>query len=98
MRRPLTHILPRPQPVLPLLLAASSLASCGLTACGAGRDAGGGGRTIEYSLSIDPASLDPALSTDVQTGEVVALLFDNLVQFDPDARLRPGLATRWETD
>jgi peptide/nickel transport system substrate-binding protein len=34
----------------------------------------------------------------VQTGEVVALLFDNLVHFDTEARLQPGLATRWEAD
>jgi ABC-type transport system substrate-binding protein len=34
----------------------------------------------------------------VQSGEVVALLFDNLVQLDVDARLEPGLATRWEAD
>jgi peptide/nickel transport system substrate-binding protein/oligopeptide transport system substrate-binding protein len=53
---------------------------------------------LNYFLTADPASLDPALSTDVQTGEVVALIFDNLVQFDPDAELRPGLATRWESD
>ena len=52
----------------------------------------------QYYLSADPASLDPAVSSDVQSGEVVALLFDNLVQFDADARLQPGLATRWESD
>jgi ABC-type transport system substrate-binding protein len=53
---------------------------------------------LEYYLSADPASLDPARSTDVQSGEVVTLLFDNLVQLDPDGALRPGLATRWEAD
>ncbi len=56
------------------------------------------GKTIEYSLSIDPPSLDPALSTDVQSGEVAALLFDNLVQFDVDGQIRPGLAAHWEVD
>lgn len=53
---------------------------------------------LEYCLSADPPSLDPALSTDVQSGEVVTLLFDNLVQLDQDAKLRPGLASRWESD
>ena len=43
-------------------------------------------------FTYDPRSLDPALSTDVPTGEVVSLLFDNLTQFDPDAQLKPGLA------
>jgi ABC-type transport system substrate-binding protein len=58
----------------------------------------GGGTSLNYYFSYDPRSLDPALSTDVPTGEVVALLFDNLTQFDADAELKPGLATRWETD
>jgi ABC-type transport system substrate-binding protein len=56
----------------------------------------GGGTTLDYYFSYDPRSLDPALSTDVPTGEVVSLLFDNLTQFDADAQLRPGLARTWE--
>ena len=58
----------------------------------------GGGSALNYYFTYDPRSLDPALSTDVPTGEVVALLFDNLTQFDADAGLNPGLATKWETD
>jgi ABC-type transport system substrate-binding protein len=57
-----------------------------------------GGHALNYYFTYDPRSLDPALSTDVPTGEVVSLLFDNLTQFDADAQLRPGLATHWETD
>ncbi|HUQ15390.1 MAG TPA: hypothetical protein VM094_05010 [Gemmatimonadales bacterium] len=72
----------------PLLLAF-------LAACGSDQPAP---TRLEYVLTADPPSLDPALSTDVQSGEMVALLYDNLVQFDVDARLQPGLATRWEVD
>ncbi|HYF40067.1 MAG TPA: ABC transporter substrate-binding protein, partial [Gemmatimonadales bacterium] len=53
---------------------------------------------LNYYFTYDPRSLDPALSTDVPTGEVVSLLFDNLTQFDPDAKIVPGLARAWETD
>ena len=67
-----------------------------LLACALGGDRRTGG--LSYFLTADPASLDPALSSDVQSGEMVALLFDNLVQFDVDGRLQPGLATRWESD
>jgi peptide/nickel transport system substrate-binding protein/oligopeptide transport system substrate-binding protein len=67
-----------------------------LTACGG--DAGGGATTLNYYFSYDPRSLDPALSTDVPTGELAGLLFDNLTQFDPDGRLVPGLARAWESD
>jgi ABC-type transport system substrate-binding protein len=65
-----------------------------LPACGEGST----DRTLNYYFSYDPRSLDPALSTDVPTGEVVSLLFDNLTHFDPDAQLKPGLARSWETD
>jgi peptide/nickel transport system substrate-binding protein/oligopeptide transport system substrate-binding protein len=54
--------------------------------------------TLNYYFTYDPRSLDPALSTDVPTGEVVSLLFDNLTQLDSDARLVPGLARAWEAD
>jgi len=69
---------------------------CGLAACAVGDGTRPNG--LSYFLTADPASLDPAASNDVQSGEMVALLFDNLVQFDVDAGLVPGLATRWEAD
>ncbi|MES2304495.1 MAG: ABC transporter substrate-binding protein [Gemmatimonadota bacterium] len=61
-----------------------------VTACGSGIPKG-----LTYYWSGDPRSLDPALSTDVPTGEAVTLLFDNLTQFDPEGAVVPGLATRW---
>jgi peptide/nickel transport system substrate-binding protein/oligopeptide transport system substrate-binding protein len=65
-----------------------------VAACGDG----GNSATLQYYYTYDPRSLDPALSTDVPTGEVVALLFDNLTQFNVDGELEPGLATSWTTD
>ncbi|HEX3927640.1 MAG TPA: ABC transporter substrate-binding protein [Gemmatimonadales bacterium] len=73
--------MPRPAAVLLALL---------LAACGSGIPPG-----LKYSWDADPRSLDPALSTDVPTGEAVTLLFDNLTQFDVEGRLIPGLASRW---
>src|SRR5260370_4030172 len=64
------------------------------TACG-GKRPGAGGRGLTYYESYDPRSLDPALSTDVPTGEMVTLAFDGLTQFDADGRLLPALADRW---
>lgn len=55
-------------------------------------------RTLRYALSQDPRSLDPALSTDVPTGEMVTLLYDNLVQQSVDGSVVPGLAERWSVD
>ena len=67
---------------------------CLVAACGDG----GRSATLQYYFTYDPRSLDPALSTDVPTGEVVALLFDNLTQFNVDGQLEPGLARSFEVD
>src|SRR5919112_1785266 len=70
-----------------VLVTALALAGC------SNRD---GSTALNYYFTYDPRSLDPALSTDVPTGEVVSLLFDNLTQFNADAELKPGLARDWE--
>lgn len=67
-----------------------------LAACGPSGDADQ--RGLVYYESYDPRSLDPALSTDVPTGEMVTLLFDGLTQFDADGQLLPGLSDRWTAD
>ncbi|MCU0621020.1 MAG: ABC transporter substrate-binding protein, partial [Gemmatimonadales bacterium] len=78
----------------PMRLTALACAVAVLAAC----RSEGPSRTLEYYFTYDPRSLDPAFSTDVPTGEVSALLFDNLTQFDPEGALVPGLARRWERD
>src|SRR3954470_6489695 len=78
--------------------AKSALFLCFLVAC---RGSGGGGepgRGLIYYETYDPRSLDPALSTDVPTGEMVTLLFDGLTQFNADGQLLPGLSDRWTAD
>ncbi|MEO8030658.1 MAG: ABC transporter substrate-binding protein [Gemmatimonadota bacterium] len=70
------------------------LALLGLLACTSPENP----RTLNYYFYYDPRSLDPALSTDVPTGEVITTLFDNVTQFDADGHLQPGLASRWESD
>src|SRR5882762_4362456 len=78
--------------------AKSALFLCILAAC---RGQSGGAdqvRGLIYYETYDPRSLDPALSTDVPTGEMMTLLFDGLTQFDPDGKLLPGLADRWTAD
>ena len=44
----------------------------------------------------DPKSLDPAYATDVRTGQLCALLYDNLVRFGKGAEILPGLSESWE--
>ena len=67
-----------------------------LTACTGER--GGSAARLVYYESYDPRSLDPALSTDVPTGEMVTLLYDGLTRFDANGALQPALADRWSVD
>src|SRR6059036_3713742 len=69
-----------------------------LAACHGQSGGGGQARGLVYYETYDPRSLDPALSTDVPTGEMVTCLFDGLTQFDPDGRLLPALADRWTVE
>ncbi len=77
--------------------AKSVLFLCFLVAC-SGSGGGNQVRGLVYYETYDPRSLDPALSTDVPTGEMVTLLFDGLTQFDADGRLLPALSDHWTTD
>ncbi len=44
----------------------------------------------------DPKSTDPAHATDVRTGQLCALLYDNLVKFDNGRNIIPALAKQWD--
>jgi len=68
------------------------------TSCGSGPGGRADSARLTYYETYDPRSLDPALSTDVPTGEMVTLAFDGLTQFDADARLLPALADRWTVE
>ena len=78
--------------------AKSALFLCILAGCHGQSGAGGGARGLVYYETYDPRSLDPALSTDVPTGEMITLLFDGLTQFNADGQLLPGLSDRWTAD
>jgi peptide/nickel transport system substrate-binding protein/oligopeptide transport system substrate-binding protein len=80
----------------PARIAASAALAVAAAACGG--DAADAERhsIVDSRDTEDPRSLDPALSTDVPTGRAVSYLFDGLTRFEPDARVVPGLAERWD--
>ncbi|MEA3287245.1 MAG: ABC transporter substrate-binding protein [Candidatus Marinimicrobia bacterium] len=51
---------------------------------------------LNLIINTEPKSLDPALSTDITTGIITALMYDNLVQFGVGSEIEPGLAESWE--
>ncbi len=77
-------------PLRPIVLILSFILLCSCSLPERSQD------VIYLSLRNDPRGLDPAFSADYGTGQICALLFDNLVQFDLDASIKPGIASSWE--
>lgn len=79
---------------IPAVLAVGLVLGVALPAGGESPRRGG---TYQFSLGpSDPPSLDPAHVTDTTSHAVVSELFDGLVEFDPQMRVRPAIAERWE--
>lgn len=50
---------------------------------------------LRLHLSSDPLGLDPAMTTDSTSNEIVAQIFQGLVEFDKSSKVIPGLAWHW---
>lgn len=47
-------------------------------------------------LDTNPTTLDPALVVDVASASIAAKIFNGLVRFDQNLRLRPDIAEKWD--
>jgi len=82
-----------------LLFAAASLLLAHCPAQAATRPRYGG--TLRVELSASPTSLDPAQQSGFPTSsqeQLATLMFDRLVELDPQGAPRPGLAASWQHD
>lgn len=61
---------------------------------GCGRE--GGRADLVFINGSEPELLDPALITAQPSSRIANALFEGLTIFGPDARVRPGVAARWE--
>ncbi len=52
--------------------------------------------TLDWNLSTEPPTADPALATDTTSVFVDTQLFQGLATFDEKANVVPALATKWE--
>ncbi|WP_391204153.1 ABC transporter substrate-binding protein [Psychrobacillus sp. L4] len=57
---------------------------------------GGGDNTLNFALSGDIVSLDPAFSYDFTTNPVVTQITEGLLYFDAEGQIQPLLAESWE--
>ena len=83
---------------LKLLLALAMIAAP-LTACGSG---GGQGQEVEgkvlsVQIGPNPETLDPALNSAVDGGNMILHLYEGLLVVDQEGKLAPGQAESWET-
>ncbi|UCF05760.1 MAG: ABC transporter substrate-binding protein [bacterium] len=51
---------------------------------------------LRLALQTEPSTLDPAFAVDYSSGLLSSLIHDNLVRFDEEGRIVPGLAGRRE--
>lgn len=88
--------------VLAILLAA--VVVLGLVACGSkpqpttsGNDQPAGEKILSVQIGPDPETIDPALNSAVDGGNMILHLFECLLIVDQDGKLQPGQAESWET-
>jgi len=51
---------------------------------------------LSLVMAGDPKSLDPAFATDVRSGQLIALLYDNLVKYGHGNDILPSIASSWD--
>ena len=74
-----------------LILTSSCDSGGGRPPCPAGK------LCMEYGNSIDPSSLDPALTSIVEEGHIMGDVFVGLAEEDVNGIPGPGVATSWDT-
>lgn len=52
--------------------------------------------TLVFAASADATTLDPHNTTDTESDQVIMMMYETLIGFDPDMRIVPRLAERWE--
>jgi len=55
----------------------------------------GSGNTLNL-LGAEPVTLDPALVTDATSAEYIVEIFSGLVTIDPDLKVQPDIAEKWD--
>ncbi|RLK64173.1 ABC transporter substrate-binding protein [Atopobacter sp. AH10] len=69
-----------------------------LVACGSsgGKGSSSGGKTLTVGLSGDAISLDPVMTNDNQSSNVMTQIYEGLVKLDKDGKIVPALAESYE--
>ncbi len=79
-----------------LNLAGGTLLSSALALAAAAQDEPKQGGTLDVGFISDVRTLNPLQSTQWTERQILFLMFDRLVDMNPDFSLKPGLAKSWE--
>ena len=84
-----------------LVVFLAAVLAVGLTACGgsSGGTSGGseGGKELKVQVGPNPETVDPALNSAVDGGNMLLHAFECLLTVAEDGTLQPGCAEKWET-
>lgn len=58
----------------------------------------GGEKQLVIALTRDADNLDPAMTTQLESYQLIINIFDRLVELDENLQFQPGLAERWEAE
>ena len=89
----LKDLILKPFARLPALAAFALLAGCGHHHNSASN---GGGNILRVAMQTAPVTFDPAMSQDVETGQMLQQTYEGLVQYAPDNKVVPCLAEKWD--
>ncbi len=55
-----------------------------------------GGNVLRVAMRTAPITFDPAMCQDVETGQMLSQAYEGLVQYDPQNKVVPCLAEKWD--
>ncbi|AGA69537.1 ABC-type oligopeptide transport system, periplasmic component [Desulfitobacterium dichloroeliminans LMG P-21439] len=80
-----------------IMILSLTLTACGKTSTPAQSDAEKAPKQLVAQIGPNPETLDPALNSAVDGGNMLLFAFDCLLNVDKDNKIIPGAAEKWET-
>ena len=80
-----------------LIVFLAAVLAVGLTACGGSSGGSEGGKELKVQIGPNPETVDPALNSAVDGGNMLLHAFECLLTVAEDGTLQPGSAETWET-
>ena len=80
-----------------LLLAVIMTVSVAFTGCGSAETATSEGKQLAVQIGPNPETIDPALNSAVDGGNMILHSFECLLTIDQEGKIAPGQAETWET-